>query len=282
MRHSILRPVGRFLSTNPAAAKAFFHLLLLWFTVTDVDSDKGPPSGVSRKRTGARPSEPQEPPRSLDCVGHPSPNTSSGAQSQDIRPGCSAIIIQALLALRSYRQSRQSRQSLLLVSVDTCSGKALYRMRLYSAAVFFVEHGVWDQEDSQAPSSSQTKTRTELLHQAYMNIDDPDAFYGITDGDVRELLLKRLHHEGQCSARSNTTEQTSKLRFRKAQWQATRNQTRSRKVSRCWVSDTLSKGSLQHPTAEMITTISTSTHLPGIFLQARAQHFPQATASTLC
>ncbi|EST09037.1 PIK-related kinase, FATC [Kalmanozyma brasiliensis GHG001] len=199
-QRSILRPVRHFVATNSAAAKSLFHILLLWLTVTDLEPAAGVSSSNTRKGSKARRSDIQEQARSLEsCRKAVATHFEQVLQTNASDPACSATIVQALLALRSFRPVPAEPDKVCFwYPVDTCLlAKRCIACGLYSAAIFFVEHGVWEEEQSQASSTSQTRTRTELLHQAYMNIDDPDAFYGIKDGDVRELLLKRLHHEGQ-------------------------------------------------------------------------------------
>ena len=198
-QQSIFRSVGRFVSTNHAAAKVLFHILLLCFTAADVERSVAPSSTGKRKGSGRR-SDPDGQPSTLElCRTAIATHFEQVLDAKSSDPICSSLIIQALLAVRSLRPVLEEPDKVCFwFQVDTnLLAKRCIACGLYSAAIFFVEHGTWEQEELQASPTSNTRNRTELLHQAYMNIDDPDAFYGITDGDVRELLLKRLHHEGQ-------------------------------------------------------------------------------------
>ncbi|SJX64421.1 related to TEL1-telomere length control protein [Sporisorium reilianum f. sp. reilianum] len=198
-RQSIFHPIGRFVATNPTAAKALFHILLLCFTAADVEATATAPPSNGKRRSAARRSDTHEQPPTRElCRAAIATHFEQVLTASTSDPVCSSIIIQALLAVRSFRPVQEEPDQVCYwFQVDTSLlAKRCIACGLYSAAIFFVEHGSWEQDESQAPVASQSRNRTELLHQAYMNIDDPDAFYGITDGDVRELLLKRLHHEG--------------------------------------------------------------------------------------
>ncbi|TKY89101.1 hypothetical protein EX895_001632 [Sporisorium graminicola] len=196
-QRSSFHQVGQFVATNRTAAKALFHILLLCFTAADLESIAAAPSS---KKPSRRTSEQHEQPTTPElCRAAIATHFEQVLNANTSDPACSSIIIQALLAVRSLRPVQEEPDKVCYwFDVDTSLlAKRCIACGLYSAAIFFVEHGSWERDESQASFATQSRTRTELLHQAYMNIDDPDAFYGITDGDVRELLLKRLHHEGQ-------------------------------------------------------------------------------------
>lgn len=199
-RQLTFRPVGRFVATNPTAAKALFHVLLLCFTAANIDPTTAEPSSNGKKKSAGRRSDPREQPFTLElCRAAIATHFEQVLNAKASDPACSSIIIQALLSVRSFRPVQEEPDKVCYwFNVDTSLlAKRCIACGLYSAAIFFVEHGSWEQDESQASFAPQSQNRTELLHQAYTNIDDPDAFYGITGGDVRELLLKRLHHEGQ-------------------------------------------------------------------------------------
>ncbi|KAJ9474748.1 Serine/threonine-protein kinase TEL1 [Pseudozyma hubeiensis] len=196
----LFRPIGQFVSMNPEAAEALFHVLLLCFTSVDMDTNAATSPAGGRKRTSGRRSDLQDQATSLQRYRAAiATHFDHILTAKTADPKCDSIIVNALLAVRSYRPVQEEPDKVCFwFQVDTdLLAKRCIACGLYSAAIFFVEHGDREPDESQASFAPQKKSRAELLHQAYMNIDDPDAFYGIMDGDVRELLLKRLHHEGQ-------------------------------------------------------------------------------------
>ncbi|KAJ1024768.1 hypothetical protein NDA16_002808 [Ustilago loliicola] len=197
----IFRPIGLFVSTTAEAARALFPILLLCFTSTDIElGTLSPPRSNSKKRVSGRQSQPQEQGHVREfCCAAVAKHFEQVLESSTSDPACSEIIVKALLAVRSFRPMQEEPDTVCYwYNVDTnLLAQRCITCGMFSAAIFFVEHGAWQQGESPASGAPSVRTRTNLLHQAYMNIDDPDAFYGITDGDVRELLLKRLHHEGQ-------------------------------------------------------------------------------------
>ncbi|SPO27943.1 related to TEL1 - telomere length control protein [Ustilago trichophora] len=199
LRQSIFLPVRQMVSKNADAAKALFPLLLLSFTVeyTAPGSAQSPSTG--KRRTSGRRSDPQAPSPLGLCRAAVASHFEKVLESRTADPTCSDMIVQALLALRALRPVQEEPDKVCYwFDVDTSLlAKRCIACGLFSAAIFFVEHNLWEQDESQSAHASLARIRNTLLHQAYMNIDDPDAFYGITDGDVRELLLRRLHHEGQ-------------------------------------------------------------------------------------
>ncbi|GAC98161.1 potential phosphatidylinositol kinase [Pseudozyma hubeiensis SY62] len=199
-RKDFFRPIGQFVSTNKEAAEALFHVLLLCFTTVDMDTNVATSSAGGRRRTSGRRSDFQDQAASLQQYrAAMATHFDHILTAQTADPKCHSIIVNALLAVRSNRPVQEEPDKVCFwFQVDTdLLAKCCIACGLYSAAIFFVEHGDREADESQVSYAPHMKGRAELLHQAYMNIDDPDAFYGITDGDVRELLLKRLHHEGQ-------------------------------------------------------------------------------------
>jgi serine-protein kinase ATM len=63
----------------------------------------------------------------------------------------------------------------------------------YTTALLFlelaVEHNLGDLNESSLPE--------DILFDIYSHIGEPDGFYGIKTGDLRQFLVKRLHHERQ-------------------------------------------------------------------------------------
>ncbi|SNX86282.1 related to TEL1 - telomere length control protein [Melanopsichium pennsylvanicum] len=200
MQQPVFRPVRYLVSTNTNAAEALFPILLLCFTAEDVHREVAHTTSTGKRRTSDRRSDAQEPFRSQElCRSAVATHFEQVLEWRGADPACSELIVQALLAVRSFRPVQEEPDKVCYwYDVDTSLlARRCIACGLYSAAIFFVEHSIWEQDESQAIRGPQARTRTNLLHQAYMNIDDPDAFYGITDGDVRELLLRRLQHEGQ-------------------------------------------------------------------------------------
>lgn len=196
----LFQPIGQFVSMNHVAAETLFHVLLLCFTVVDAEPAWTNPSSGGRKRTSGRRSDLEGQLSSLQMYRAAiATHFEHVLSAPNADPTCSSMIVQSLLAVRSFRPVQEEPDEVCFwFQVDTnLLARRCIACGLYSAAIFFVEHGNWEQDESQACFAPQAQIRADLLQQAYMNIDDPDAFYGIKDGDVRELLLKRLHHEGQ-------------------------------------------------------------------------------------
>ncbi|SPO28872.1 related to TEL1 - telomere length control protein [Ustilago trichophora] len=197
LRQSIFLPVRQMVAENADAARALFPLLLLSFTVEYTASDPAPPPSTGKRRASGRRSDPQAPSPLGLCRAAVATHFEKVLESRTADPDCSDMIVQALLDLRAFRPVQEEPDKVCYwFDVDTSLlAKRCIACGLFSAAIFFVEHSLWEEDESQAAHAS--LVRNTLLHEAYMNIDDPDAFYGITNGDVRELLLRRLHHEGQ-------------------------------------------------------------------------------------
>lgn len=201
-RQPIFRPIASFVSNDAEAARALLPILLLCFTSTDIELETpSPPTRSSAKRrTSGKHSQPptQETIRESFRAAV-AKHFEQVLKTSTSNPACSEIIVESLLAVRSFRPMHEEPDKVCYwYNVDTnLLAQRCIACGMFSAAIFFVEHGSSHQGGSPASGEPAVRTGTNLLHEAYMNIDDPDAFYGITDGDVRELLLKRLHHEGQ-------------------------------------------------------------------------------------
>ncbi|GAK67934.1 ataxia telangiectasia mutated [Moesziomyces antarcticus] len=196
---ALFRPARRLVEANAEAAHALFPILLLCFTADDAAQGSSAIATENRRRSGgsATPSRAQRDQglAATRAVIAQHFEAVLGRTTSD--PVCSEIIVQALLALRAFRPVQSEPDNVCFwyrVDSSLLASRCIAAGQL-TAAIFFLEHGI--QNATGKPETTTIRSANQLLHQAYMNIDDPDAFYGITDGDVRDSVLLRLHHEGQ-------------------------------------------------------------------------------------
>ncbi|KAE8233587.1 hypothetical protein CF326_g1371 [Tilletia indica] len=117
-----------------------------------------------------------------------------------------ATIIKCLLNVRAnsvYANSIGIPFDLLLLA------QRALQCKLYSTALMFVGLSLDPAQENQPNNSRNGKNTaqhippsfdpkiSELLHEIYANIDDPDGFYGIPIPDVQDSYARQLQHEGE-------------------------------------------------------------------------------------
>lgn len=196
---AVFRPARRLVEANAEAAHALFPILLLCFAADDAAQGSSAVATENRRRSGGSvtPSRAQRDQALAATRTVIAQHFEAVLNCTTSGPTCSEIIVQALLALRAFRPVQSEPDNVCFwyrVDPSLLASRCIAAGQL-TAAIFFLEHGI--QNATEKPGATMLRSANQLLHQAYMNIDDPDAFYGITDGDVRDSVLMRLHHEGQ-------------------------------------------------------------------------------------
>ncbi|PWZ01140.1 hypothetical protein BCV70DRAFT_90358 [Testicularia cyperi] len=180
--------VGEMLSEDAMAAQHFLPLLLLAFTAGDDEMQHAEHTeghfAACRKSIGQ--------------------HMTDVLQAKEADPQCWKAIVEGLLEVREWTSQNRDPDTTYYwfeVNPDLVAGRCI-DCGMHTAAVLFIEHGRPTQTESDAEAQSngaphERRQRSDLVFKAYANVSDPDAFYGIIDGPVHELLIKRLHHEGQ-------------------------------------------------------------------------------------
>ncbi|PWN51878.1 hypothetical protein IE53DRAFT_31757 [Violaceomyces palustris] len=107
---------------------------------------------------------------------------------------CWATIVECFLHLRKATPMDLEGLSLLSIDYLDLARRAL-DCQMFTSCILFVE--LWMESDK-AEGIPNTKAKvSNLLYEAYSNVEDPDGFYGIENPDIRTSLVQRLHHEGQ-------------------------------------------------------------------------------------
>lgn len=110
------------------------------------------------------------------------------------------LIIYCVLYLRYQQMPREStmaeRDGWLNIDFLQAASAAV-KCRMYKTALLFVEiHSSRIATTSRRSSISRTTPSSDLLHDIFQNIDDPDLFYGIQHDASLDSIISKLQHEG--------------------------------------------------------------------------------------
>ncbi|KAI9064013.1 hypothetical protein FKP32DRAFT_1665872 [Trametes sanguinea] len=114
-----------------------------------------------------------------------------------VTPVCRAII-NVVLHLRWFRPSKGTADALAYdkwLSIDfVMLSRCALRCGAYTTALLFLELA---REYRPSEPGENDGVPEDVLFEIYNHIDEPDGFYGIQTGDLRNLFVKQLHHEKQ-------------------------------------------------------------------------------------
>ncbi|KAL7280718.1 hypothetical protein ACG7TL_005660 [Trametes sanguinea] len=119
------------------------------------------------------------------------------AYEHTVTPVCRAII-SVVLHLRSFRPLKDTMDALAYdkwLSIDfVLLSRCALKCGSYTTALLFLELAA---EYGPSEADAHDGAQEDVLFEIYNNIDEPDGFYGIQTGDLRNLFVKQLHHEKQ-------------------------------------------------------------------------------------
>ncbi|EJF64038.1 hypothetical protein DICSQDRAFT_178565 [Dichomitus squalens LYAD-421 SS1] len=116
----------------------------------------------------------------------------------DAATPCHRAIISVVLHLRRFHPSAEVKDALAynkwLVVDYTVLSRSAIKCSAFTTALLFLEMAA---ESNSSESIAESSVVEQILFEIYSHIDEPDGFYGIRTGDLRNFFVKRLHHENQ-------------------------------------------------------------------------------------
>lgn len=109
---------------------------------------------------------------------------------------CLRSIVNVVLHLRHFPLSKHDALSYnKWLDIDfTLLARSGIKYGAYTTALLFLELA---RDDPKNAGVDTARAEEQTLYEIYRHIDEPDGFYGISDDDLHQFLIKRFHHEKQ-------------------------------------------------------------------------------------